>query len=531
MKNQINYRSFVFFITIFIGLFLNGCTSKKENKPEALSENRCSFKMENNIVFSDDFSDGIWAKFIGNPVIVRDQLWAESHYICEPSILFVDGLFRMWFSQMFPANGKTALGYATSRDGFKWIKHTGNPVLALDSVAIHRPFVMRHAGTYYCYAVDDEYGKRGPATMRRWSSDDGVNWSDERLVMTPTQQWENNGLCNMTVIAEDNGRWQMLYTSDSGIGGKFGYAWSEDGLKWTKYEGNPVIRDLYGGDPFLVRIGEWFYTWHSELLSGGLRIVCRCSRDMVNWEIVGGRTQINYTQLWEREFSPEVGGTADSWYGHITDATMCEVNGRVFLVYQGAQTPLGVATFDGNFTELAERLQSPPLSRWEPSGFGMVEGGVLRMSDIDSERNPLVAKVTGVSNSYILQARIQCYAGPTHRVSVVMRYANTNTFARFWLHDTGQVFYQECLNGLFSLPAPVGRAPICDDDWHEWEVEVCDRRIQLRIDKRPVGHAMTSEALMRASADHPVHIGFSTHDTWASIDNVVVRTGSQDIIK
>ncbi len=34
-----------------------------------------------------------------------------------------------------------------------------------------------------------------------------------------------------------------------------------DGL-WTKYPGNPVIRNLYGGDPFLVKIGDWFYAWH-----------------------------------------------------------------------------------------------------------------------------------------------------------------------------------------------------------------------------------------------------------------------------
>ena len=78
-------------------------------------------------MFFDDFSNGIWTKHPGNPVLVRSQPWAESHYICEPNLLFADGLFRMWFSQMFPPNHKTALGYATSRDGMRWDKHTGNP--------------------------------------------------------------------------------------------------------------------------------------------------------------------------------------------------------------------------------------------------------------------------------------------------------------------------------------------------------------------------------------------------------------------
>ena len=108
-------------------------------------------------VFHDDFSDGIWTKFAGNPVLRRDQPWAESHYLCEPNVVYEDGLFRVWFSQMFPANGKTALGYAISADGVTWSKHPRNPVLATDHVEIHRPYVLRHDGTYYLFAVDDEY--------------------------------------------------------------------------------------------------------------------------------------------------------------------------------------------------------------------------------------------------------------------------------------------------------------------------------------------------------------------------------------
>ena len=475
------------------------------------------------VVFNEDFQDGIWTKYAANPVLVRSQPWAESHYLCEPNLFFVDGLFRMWYAQMFPANGKTAVGYATSRDGFTWTKHPSNPVLALEQTEVHRPSVLRHEGRYYLFAVDDEYGKRGPATLRRWASADGITWGDERLIMASTQPWERQGLSNLAVVVDENGRWQMLYTSDCGLGGHFGYAWSDDGLAWTKHEGNPVIRDLYGGDPFLVKIGDGFYTWHSESMAGSLRIVCRRSRDMVTWERLGNHPQINYTQLWERGVNPEAGGTVNGWYGHLTDATMCEAGGRVFLIYQGAQTPLAVATFEGTFAELAERLLQPPLARWEPSAFGRVSGGVLTLADNDSDRAPLVVKIPGVRDRYTVQTRIRCFAGPTRRVSVVLGYADARTFARVWLHDRGELFYQECLNGLLSLPTSIGQAAIGDDAWHDWDLALDAGEVRLTVDARPVGSGRLSAALLQALAKHPVQVGFSTHDTWAEI--AYVRVG------
>ena len=474
--------------------------------------------------FADDFSDGIWTKYPGNPVLVRDQLWAESDYICEPNILYEEGVFKVWFSQMFPRGRETALGYATSEDGFHWTKYPQNPVLAMENGDVHRPSVMKHEGTYYAFGVQHEQADdNGPATMRRWASQDGIAWGDERLIMTADQHWENGGLSNMAVVVDEDGTWQMLYTGpDAAIGGCFGYAHSQDGLAWTKYEGNPVIPDIYGGDPELVRIGDRYYTWHCEALDS-LRIRCRWSDDMIHWHTIYNDPQINYTQPWERGVPEDEGGTTAGYYGHLTDATLCEAEGKVFLMYQGAQTPFGIATFDGTFADLAERLEHPPLARWDESPYGMVEGGTLKLADNGSDRRPLVAEVPGVQDRYVLEARIQCYAGPMHRVSVVMRYADGGSLARFWLLDDDHTYYQEFSKGLFSLPLEVGPNYACDADWHDWRVEVDGEMNRLFIDGRPVGEARTSSALMTALAATPVHVGFCSFDTWVSVDHVRVE--------
>ena len=109
--------------------------------------------MSNSIVFFDDFSDGIWTKYAGNPILVRSQLELEDRFIQEPNILYENGIFRMWFSQMDRKGQGTALGYATSPDGFTWTKYPNNPVLVMEGGEVFRPNVIRHEGMYYCFAV------------------------------------------------------------------------------------------------------------------------------------------------------------------------------------------------------------------------------------------------------------------------------------------------------------------------------------------------------------------------------------------
>ena len=479
--------------------------------------------MNGSYAFLDDFSDGIWTKYDGNPVMLRDQPWAESDYICEPNVLYEHGTFHLWFSQMFPKGKNTALGYATSANGFHWTKTPSNPVLFVDDVEVHRPCVMQHEGKYYLFAVQNEHLSDEPATMRRWTSKDRITWGDEQLVLNADQPWENRTLSNMAVIVEDDGTWKMLYTGcDEAIDGYFGYAHSPDGVTWTKHEGNPVMRGFYGGDPFLVKIGDSYYTWHSQSIAGSLHICCRWSEDMIHWRPIRNDPQVNYTQPWERGVAPEEGGTTAGYFGHLTDATLCEAHGKVFMVYQGAQTPFGVATFDGTFAELADHLDRPPMSKWKETPYGMVDGRCLKIAYNETERAPVVAEVADVRERYVLESRVQCYAGPSHRVSVVMRYADPSAFARFWLQDADHTYYQECFHGLFSTPVNVGPNRACDAEWHDWRVEVEGEMNRLCIDGRVVGECRTNAALLRRLAESPVHVGFACFDTYVAVDYVRV---------
>ena len=486
--------------------------------------------------FFDDFNDGIWTKHAGNPVMTRTEPW-EARCICEPSVMFEDGIFKMWYMGCKTSVGRNAaMGYATSPDGFLWTKHPENPILRDPQDAILRTTVVKHKGTYYLFATDYQWNDtRG--IISRWTSKDGLHWTDKTPVLTPTEPWERP-FDNTGIIIEDDGTWRMLYVASSG---KFGYAYSSDGLHWTKYKGNPVITGFYGGDPGMMKVGDKYYAWHSQACKGGhLRIHCRWSTDMIHWKEVYNNPQINYTQPFERG----IGRDEVNWDRHLADAELMEHDGKVFLYYSGAQCPLGVAVFDGTFKQLAARLEHPPLSKWAESAYGCVENKELKISDTETDSEPIYQRAAGFSDrdKYVLEFRACCYAGyrqeqtqtksegwssrtkcypaSTRRIAAVMRYVDNGNFARFRIEDGKTTYYEQRVGGVWAKPANIGANNACDADWHRWKIVVAGEDNYLYIDGKHVGAHKSSSALVNRN---DLKIGFSVRDTFASFDDVRVR--------
>jgi len=486
--------------------------------------------------FFDDFNDCLWTKHPGNPVLTRTAPW-EACVICEPSVLHEDGLFKMWYMGCATGIGyNAALGYATSADGLAWTKHAGNPILREPKEAVIRTTVLKHRGIYYLFGSNHQWTKE-TGVINRWTSKDGLHWGEKTTVLRPTQPWEGH-FHNVGVIVDEQGTWRMLYTTD----GPFGYAWSQDGLHWTKHK-DPVITGFYGGDPYLAKIGRRYYAWHSREHQGHLRIYCSQSTDMVHWECPDSRPQIGYTQPWERG----IGRSEIRWDRHLSDAELLEHGGKVWMYYQGAQCPLGVAVFEGTLAQLAARLDHPPLSKFSPSHYGCVEDHELKLSDNPSDAEPLHTRTARFADQegYVVECRVRCYAGyqelparveppdgwatPTRSVgaksfrpAVLMRYADNNNFARFRLEDNNTTYYEERIGGVWSKPAAIGANGICDEGWHTWKIVVRGADNHLFLDGKHVGHHPSSQALVHRA---DLGIGVSVRNTFVSFDDVHVAKG------
>lgn len=296
-----------------------------------------------------------------------------------------------------------------------------------------------------------------------------------------------------------------------------------------KYEGNPITDiPVGGGDPFLIKIDDTYYTWYSsptrDYFIGSLRICCSWSKDMIHWHTVYNNPQISYTQPWEHGTPPEKGGHffwGQAWH-HLTDLTLCEAKGKIFMCYQACQTPFGMATSDGNLVELVSRLAHPPLSKWAESSYGMVEDKKLKISDPETQAEPLYENVVEFSDQeeYIIEYRAQCYAGLSHRAQVLMRFIDKANFAYFWIKDNNTTYYQERIGGIYSKAENIGANNICDAHWHSWKIVVAGNDNKLFIDGRYIGEHKSSSTFVNRS---DLKVGVSAFNTYASFDNIRVR--------
>jgi len=185
-----------------------------------------------------------------NPILqARPGTW-ESQWFIVDTVMKVDGRLWMYYDGAGPNDKKTtALGLAFSDDGIRWQRHPGNPIWTkegnwsnfLRDVRVHR--FEGEPGFWMYYSDGDRH-----IDLAR--SDDGVHWKNipENPVLKPSQDWEDL-VMQESVLKRGPGQWMMWYSTYGRKARVTGLATSHDGIHWTKYQGNPVLRI---GAP-----GEW----------------------------------------------------------------------------------------------------------------------------------------------------------------------------------------------------------------------------------------------------------------------------------
>lgn len=179
-----------------------------------------------------------WHKYGSNPVM------GGNYGTCfDVSVLREPGKYRMWLSW----RPKQSVALVESADGTHW---STPPRVVLGPRKgtgweddINRPVVLRRGDEYQMWYTGQA---RDHSAIGYAFSADGIEWSrkSERPVLAPEEKWEKAAtMCPHVMWDQTAQLYRMWYSGgDQYEPDAIGYATSADGLKWTKHPANPVFK-------------------------------------------------------------------------------------------------------------------------------------------------------------------------------------------------------------------------------------------------------------------------------------------------
>ena len=192
------------------------------------------------------------------------------------SVWYRDGVYHMWYCGQ--ARGYTKIGYATSRDGVRFVRASRLPVMISEfpheGFSVMNPYVRwdEALGKWRMwYASGETYE---PNVLCYAESKDGFSWEKSPLnpIFVRGRGWEKDrvGGCEVHPLAD--GRWIMFYIGYSDIHtARIGAAVSPDGIRsWTRLKANPLVEPTPGEwdstavyKPSVVREKDRWLLWYN----------------------------------------------------------------------------------------------------------------------------------------------------------------------------------------------------------------------------------------------------------------------------
>lgn len=197
-----------------------------------------------NIYIYVTWGTSAWIDYINNPIVLKDNT-VYDHYGVGVSFLLKDeDNYKMWYTGL-SHSGISYVYYAYSEDGLSWEKFSETPVffpdsaVSWDSYHVSSGPVIKENGLYKMYysGWNDQYGE-WPVGLA--VSENGINWT--RYSNNPIirgEGWDYQ-IRPQSIIKKD-GLYYMFFTGGTGNNCRIGVATSSNGINWEKYSGNPVL--------------------------------------------------------------------------------------------------------------------------------------------------------------------------------------------------------------------------------------------------------------------------------------------------
>jgi len=219
--------------------------------------------------------DGVeWTMDPANPVLTQGEpgAWDRWFWFPSPAVMYDGSEFHMWYAGTASTSGDLIQGgYATSPDGSAWTKYEGNPVLDVgppgswDDVQVRPGAVILDGGTFKMWYT----GHNGSTGVIGYAeSSDGIHWTKHPEPVLGEQSypgaWDSQAADPWVIF--DGTLYHMWYSGGSPPDWAIGYAFSTDGISWSRHRGNPVV--TASRDAFNMPVVFDGSTWHGWYVLG-----------------------------------------------------------------------------------------------------------------------------------------------------------------------------------------------------------------------------------------------------------------------
>lgn len=156
--------------------------------------------------------------------------------------------------------------------------------------------LIQYLGIYHAFFQYNPYDiKWGPMHWGHATSSDLLHWQEQEIALSPTENYEDEGGCFSGSAIEKDGKLYLFYTSVShALGQTQSLAISEDGVTFTKYEHNPIIRNFPVEDatkdfrdPKVFAYGNEYRMILGTIYGGCGRVLQYRSKDLTQWDYMG----------------------------------------------------------------------------------------------------------------------------------------------------------------------------------------------------------------------------------------------------
>jgi signal transduction histidine kinase/DNA-binding response OmpR family regulator/predicted GH43/DUF377 family glycosyl hydrolase/Tfp pilus assembly protein PilF len=271
------------------------------------------------------FAQEKWYIYPGNLVLSGGKEGWSPRFMFR-KVFAEDDRYRVWYV-VKDSNRDQTIATATSKDGIHWERHEGEPIdfkypTDLWNMSARQFEILKLDTAYFIWHLLPEGENTGRSLGFAWSKD-GYKWTkypEPVLQKGKDDAWDARGpIC--PVVWFDGKQFYMIYTaSDKRLIAtqKAGLATSRDGIHWQKYPGNPVLDIGKEGEwddtmvrPYSITFnGREYELWYAGYNRAHWQIGKATSTDGIHWKRYAGNPVIRPGAPGERDWhfigAPEV---------------------------------------------------------------------------------------------------------------------------------------------------------------------------------------------------------------------------------